>query len=89
MKKIKNPIYLYLVIQTILIQIMGYIAFTKYNNSSLNKLFISMDIAVLLSLVLLIKNKILNVKGKILDYIFVPCIVISIIYSILQFQFIK
>lgn len=81
----KNPIFVYLVTQTILFQILGIIALSKYNSPELRHLFIYMDIAMFLSLLLFFTTKILEKKHKIIDFIFVPSIVFFVIYSIYPF----
>ena len=82
MKKIKNPIYIALVIQIILFQIIGIIALNKYNNPELNHLIVYMDIAIFLSLLRLFITKVLDKNHKILNFIFIPSIFYFIIYSI-------
>ncbi|MBP1926514.1 hypothetical protein J2Z76_002383 [Sedimentibacter acidaminivorans] len=86
MKNLKNPAFIYLIINTILMQIIGVIAFNRYNSQGLKQLIIYMDIAVVLSLLFFYITKVLNKKNKIIDFIFVPCIVFFTIYSIWSFR---
>lgn len=85
MKKIKSPLYISLVIQTISFQIVGIIVLYKYNNLELNHLIVYMDIAIFLSLIRLFISKVLNKKHKIINFIFIPSIIYFMIYSIWSF----
>ena len=85
MKNLKNPILFYLLINPILMQIIGIMAFNMDFPQGLKHLFIYMNIAVVLSLLFLYITKVLNKKNKIIDFIFIPCIVFFAIYSIWSF----
>jgi len=86
MKNLKNPTFIYLIINTILMQIVGVVAFNRYNSQGLKQLIIYMDIAVVLSLLFFYITKVLKKKNKIIDFIFIPCIVFFAIYSMWSFK---
>lgn len=86
MKNLKNLTSLYSAINIILFQVIGIVLFSKDFSQRLKYLFIYMDVAVILSLLLLFITKVLKKKNKIIDLIFVPCIIFFVIFSIWSYR---
>lgn len=87
MKNIKNLSALYPAINLILFQIIGIMVLNKDYSQRLKHLFIYMDIAVILSLLLLFITKVLKKKNKIIDVIFIPCIIFFVFFSIWSYRY--
>jgi hypothetical protein len=65
---------------------MGFMILNKDYSLRLKYLFIYMDIAVILSLLLLFITKVLKKKNKIVDIIFIPCIIFFVFFSIWSYR---
>ncbi len=86
MKNIKNFTPLYPAINLILFQGIGFVLFNKDYSQRLKHLFIYMDVAVILSFLFLFITNVLKKKNKIIDLIFVPCIIFFVIFSIWSYR---
>lgn len=86
MKNIKNFTSLYPLINAILFQVIGIVVFNKDFSQRLEHLFIYMDVAVILSLFFSFITKVLKKKNKIIDLIFIPCIIFFVIFSIWSYR---
>lgn len=86
MKSIKNFKYLYPAINIILFQVIGIVLFSKDFSQRLKYLFIYMDVAVILSLLFSFITKVSKKKNKIIDLIFIPCIIFFVFFSIWSYR---
>lgn len=86
MKNTKSFTSLYPAINIILFQVVGIVLFSKDFSQRLKYLFIYMDVAVILSLLFLFITNILKKKNKIIDLIFIPCIIFFVIFSIWSYR---
>jgi hypothetical protein len=87
MKNIKNFTSLYALINAILLQVIGIVVFNKDFSQRLEHLFIYMDVAVILSLLFLFITNVLKKKNKIIDLIFIPCIIFFVFFSIWSYRY--
>lgn len=87
MKKFKEPTFIYLPIQIISFEVLMVIFIKKYNSINLKQFFIYINIAIILSVVLIIISKVFKKRSKLIDYIFVPTVIFFTIYSVWKLFF--